>query len=267
MRSILFSIILLSAIRVVAQGYPTVTEPTFKRGELLTYRVHYGIIDAGEATIEVASDAPAFAGKSTYHLVGRGKSTGTFDWFFKVRDRYDSYVDEETLLPRFFMRRVDEGGFIINQDYLFNQSKSMVSVKRDGTDKPRNVSDKSFEIPANTHDILSAFYYARTIDFSSLKPGDVVTVNTFFDEEIFPLSMKVVGREVLKTKAGKIHCIKIRPGIQKGRVFKEEEDLTLWVSDDKNRIPVRLQANVLVGSIKMDLKEYKNLANQLAVVK
>lgn len=242
-------------------------QQAFKRGEVLKYRIHYGIIDAGEATIEVANDAMEFDGKPSYHFIGTGRSLGTFDWFFKVRDRYDSWVDEKTLLPRVFLRRVDEGGFIINQDYVFNQSKKQVTVKREGSDKPRNTPKKVFSIPDYTHDILSAFYYARNLDLSHIKPGDTITLNTFFDEEIFPLKMKFAGFETIKTKAGRIQCIKIFPVIQQGRVFKSEEDLAIWISNDKNRIPVRLQANILVGSIKMDLKEYKNLANpgELAV--
>ena len=238
----------------------------FKRGEKLTYRVHYGFVDAGEATIEVTQDNLKFGEEPTYHLLGIGKSAGTFDWFFKVRDRYDSYISENTLLPRFFMRRVDEGGFIINQDYSFNQAANQVTVKRDGTDKPRNTVNKKFEIPDGCHDILSAFYFARNADISKVKIGDVINLNSFFDEEIFPMQVKVVGREVLKTKLGRIRCIALRPIIQKGRVFKEQEDLTMWVSDDLNRIPIRLQANVAVGSIKMDIKTATNLANPLALV-
>ena len=239
----------------------------FKRGESLTYRVHYGFVDAGEANITIASDSVKFSNSPTYHLVGTGSSSGSFDWFFRVRDRYDSFIDEKTLHPKFFLRKVDEGGFIINQEYTFNQKANTVLVKRDGTDTPRNATNKLFPIPADTHDILSAFYYARNVDITSVKIGDLITVQTFFDEEIFPMQVKILGRETIKTKAGKIRCIKLCPVIQKGRVFKEEEDLLMWVSDDMNRIPVRLQANVLVGSIRMDLKDFKNLANPLAIEK
>lgn len=110
----------------------------FKRGEILSYRVHYGLIDAGEATIVVAKDTVRFNNSSCFHVVGTGNSKNAFDWFFKVRDRYDSYIDEETLLPHFFMRRVNEGGFIINQDYRFNQTAKSVNVKRNGTDEARS---------------------------------------------------------------------------------------------------------------------------------
>jgi hypothetical protein len=239
----------------------------FKRGESLTYRVHYGFIDAGDANISVAQDAVKFNNQPTYHLVGTGSSRSTFDWFFKVRDRYDSFVDEKTLLPQYFIRKVNEGGFIINQEYMFNHTRKDVTVQRDGTDVPRNAKNKVFSIPDFTHDILSAFYFARNADFGVVEPGKTITLTTFFDEELFPLKVKIVGRETVKTKVGKIRCIKMHPITQQGRVFKEEEDLTMWISDDLNRVPVRLQAEVVVGSIKMDLKEYKNLAHPLALEK
>jgi hypothetical protein len=184
-----------------------------------------------------------------------------------VRDRYDSFVDEKTLLPQYFIRKVNEGGFIINQEYMFNHARKDVTVQRDGTDVPRNAKNKVFSIPDFTHDILSAFYFARNADFGVVEPGKTITLTTFFDEELFPLKVKIVGRETVKTKVGKIRCIKMHPITQQGRVFKEEEDLTMWISDDLNRVPVRLQAEVLVGSIKMDLKEYKNLAHPLALEK
>jgi hypothetical protein len=164
------------------------------------------------------------------------------------------------------MRRVNEGGFIINQDYRFNQTAKSVNVKRDGSDEARSTKGKVFTIPNSTHDILSAFYYARNLNLEGVKMGDIITIQTFFDEELFPMKIKIVGKEVINTRAGKIRCIKIHPLIQQGRVFKEEDDLTLWVSDDKNRIPVRLQAEVLVGSIKMDIKSFSNLANPIALV-
>lgn len=260
-------LLLLVLLPLLSIGQKKLSGKAFKPGEFLSYRVHYGFVDAGEATIEVKETMMKFGEQNTYHIVGTGRSISAFDWFFKVRDRYDSYIDEHTLLPKLFMRRVDEGGFIINQDYVFNQNEKTVRVKRTGTDKPRNTENTTYQLPGLTHDMLSAFYYARSVDFSTAKIGDIITVTTFFDEEIFPLQAKFVGREVIKTRNGRIRCIVLHPVIQKGRVFKSEEDLTVWISDDMNRIPVRLQANIVVGSVKMDLKEYRNLAHGLALVK
>jgi len=260
-------LLLVSLSFLSAKNQPVKTEDlAFKRGEVLKYRVHYGMVDAGEAIIEVNEKKEKFNNKNVFHVIGHGRSLGAFNFFFKVRDRYDSFIDEETLLPQLFIRNVDEGGFIINQNYVFNHQKNTVKAKRTGTAKDKNI-DGSYDIPTETQDILSAFYYARNIDLSKYKFDEIITINTFFDEETFPLQMKIIGKETVKTRAGKIRCLKVRPIIQKGRVFKSEEDLTLWVSDDKNRIPVMLEAKVLVGSIKMTLKEYSGLAHQLALDK
>jgi hypothetical protein len=230
----------------------------FKKGEILTYRLHYGAIDAGTATLEVTQEEREFGGRPTYHVIGLGKSTGAFDWFFKVRDRYESYIDQEALIPMAFIRRVDEGGYKINQNYVYNHYKKQVISEGKAYEVPKDIND--------IQDMISSFYYARCIDFSNAKAGNIYTINSFVDGEIFPLKIKFIGKETISTSLGKFKCIKFRPVLQKGRIFKDEEDLNVWISDDANRIPIRAQANILVGSVKMDLQDYKGLANPIAKV-
>lgn len=266
LKLILFVSVFLSASAFNAQtNNYTTTSPdafvpkrnaAFKKGEILTYRLHYGAIDAGVATLEVTQEDREFAGRPTYHVVGIGKSTGAFDWFFKVRDRYESYIDQEALVPLAFIRRVDEGGYKINQNYVYNHPKKQVISEGKAYDVPKDIND--------IQDMISAFYYARCIDFSNAKIGNIYTVNSFVDNEIWPLKIKYMGKETISTSLGKFKCIKFRPVIQKGRIFKDEEDLNVWISDDANRIPIRAQANILVGSVKMDLKDYKGLASPIA---
>ena len=230
----------------------------FKTGELLTYRLHYGAIDAGIATLEITNEEREFGGRPTYHVVGIGKSIGAFDWFFKVRDRYESYIDREALLPMAFIRRVDEGGYKINQNYVYNHHTNQVISEGKTYDVPKDKRD--------LQDMISSFYFARCIDFSNAKPGNIYTINSFVDEELFPMKIKYVGKETITTSLGKFKCIKFRPVIQKGRIFKDEEDLNVWISDDENKIPIRAQANILVGSVKMDLKDYRGLASPIAKI-
>ena len=229
---------------------------SFKRGETLKYRLHYGFINAGEAILQITDENKQIAGRNTLHAIGIGYSISTFDWFFKVRDRYETYMDEDAIIPWVFIRRSNEGGYIINQNQVYNHFKNVVDS--DG---------KKFDVPENIQDMLSAFYYARTINFSNAKEGDIFEFPCFVDNEIWPLKIKYVGKETIKSDVGKIRCIKFRPVVQKGRIFKNEEDLNAWISDDKNKIPIRAQANILVGSIKMDLTAYSGLANELALVK
>jgi hypothetical protein len=235
---------------------PMMNNDAFKRGEQLSFRVHYGIMDAGTATLTVTDEERNLGGRKTFHIVGLGQSKGTFDWFFKVRDRYETYVDEKALVPWVFVRRISEGGYQCSQDYIFNHYSEKVSVG-DG---------KVFPIEPNMQDMLSAFYQARNLDLSNAKPGELFSLKCFVDNEIWPLQIKFIGRETVETDAGTFKCLKFRPIVQKGRVFKKEEDLNVWISDDKNHIPVKGQADILVGSIKMELQSFSGLANPVSKV-
>src|SRR6185295_1774772 len=159
---------------------------------------------------------------------------------------------EEALMPWLFLRKVDEGGFKINQNQTYNHNDGKVIS-----------NGKTITVPKYIQDMLSSFYYARTLDFSKAKKGDIFEVPTFIDDEIWDLKMKYLGKEVINTDLGKINCIKLCPVVQKGRVFKKEEDLSMYISDDANHIPVRAEGEILVGSIKMDLIGYSGLATTL----
>jgi len=230
--------------------------PAYQVGEQLQYRVHYGWLDAGIATIEVrkAKDTPV-ANKNLLHMVGVGKTTGAFDWFYKVRDRYETYINPSSGLPEAFLRRVNEGGFIINRDYVFDQANKKVKTNKG-----------EFDTPENVQDLLSSFYYLRNIDMTKAKPGDVFQANAFMDYEIYPFQVKYLGKEVVEVDAGEFKCYKFVPVVQKGRVFKDEEDLKVWITCDQNKIPVLAQAEVLVGSIKMELTSYKGLGAPVAAL-
>lgn len=235
---------------------PVLKNEAFKRGEMLSFRLHYGIIDAGTATLSITEEALQFGGRKTFHVVGLGKSRGAFDWIFKVRDRYETYIDEQAIVPWLFVRRVKEGNYVCNQDYIFNQFSQKVNVGE-------NVM---FDIEPNMQDMVSAFYHARTMDLSGAKVGDIYSINAFVDKEVFPVKIKFVARETITTDLGTFKCLKFRPIIQQGRIFKHEEDLNIWITDDKNHIPIKGQADVLVGSIKMELTSYSGLANPISKV-
>jgi hypothetical protein len=253
--SLVFMIIFLSThVRAGNGELRTITNEAFRPGEVLKFRIHYGFVNAGEAQLEVKSETKNFGGRECYQFIGTGKSVGAFDWFFKVRDRYESVVDKQAMLPWLFVRRVNEGGYIINQNVSFNHYTD--SVK----------SDKAtISVPDNTQDLISGFYYARTLDFTSAKEGDIFFIPGYLDDAIFPMSVKFIGREVVECDKGKFRCIKLRPMLQEGRVFRDQEDMTIWVSDDGNKIPVKIETKILVGSIKMDLVDYSNLANTPAI--
>lgn len=236
---------------------PVKNNEAFKEGEILSYRLHYGVMDAGVAVLEVKPEVLDVSGRKVFHVVGNGYSKGTFDWFFKVRDRYESFIDKDALLPWMFVRRVDEGGYKINEDYTFNHYTNKVDVGK----------GEKIDVPLGTQDMVSAFYAARNLDLSNAKEGDVFTISTIVDKEMWPMKIRYVGKDVIETDIGKFKCLKFRPIVQKGRIFKREDDLNVWITDDKNHIPLRAQAKILIGSVKLDIMSAKNLANPTSEIK
>jgi hypothetical protein len=238
---------------VITKKFRTIKHKAFKAGEKLTYRLHYGFVDAGEAVLEVKSTNKKVKGRDLLHVVGTGRTLGSFNWVFKVQDKYESYIDSEGIFPWMFIRRVDEGGFIINQDYIFKQNENLVKTQ----DK------KEFKVTDGIQDMLSSFYYARTINFSTAKIGQEYAVDMFIDNEIFPFKVKYMGIETIKTRKGKFECIKLRPIMMKGRVWETEDSMTIWVTNDNNKIPVQLKTKIAVGSVKATLTGWEGLANPI----
>lgn len=235
-------------------------ESAYDSGEWFKFRVHYGIVTAGYATLEV-KDAK-LNGKSVHHVKGFGETVGLSKLFFKVKDDYQSYIDKDKNIPYRFIRDINEGGYTKDVIVDFNHNTRRATVN----DKKRNeVSTFSFE--ENTQDLISAFYYLRNfVDAKTIKKGDVVHVNTFFDKENYKLQLKFLGREVLDTRFGKVRTLAFRPYVQSGRVFKEQESLTVWVSDDENKIPLLVKAELAVGSLKATLTEYKGLKHPFKIL-
>ena len=239
-----------------AATFRKISNTAFKRGEELTFRVHYGAVNAGVAILSIDNSNKLINTRPTLHLIGTGTSKGAFDWVFKVRDRYESYVDEDALMPWLFIRRVDEGGYKINQNQSFDHANGKV-----------NSDGKAMEIPKYVQDMLSSFYYARTMDFSKAKKGDTYSVQTFMDNGVWDLKLKFLGEEIVSSDMGKIACLKFCPVVQKGRVFRHDDDLSIWISDDVNHLPIRCQGDILVGSIRLDLIHVAGLAGEMNLVK
>ncbi len=231
----------------------------FKKGELLTYQVSYGLVNAGVANLELKN--ASVDGNHYLHIVGTGVTTGITDFFFKVEDRYESYFDPKTLRPYRFIRKIKEGSHTKDKEIYFDFIKDQAKV----INHKKNRTEY-FPIDKDILDMLFSAYYFRAMDFSKLKENDVINMKMFYDETTYPFQLKVLGRELVKTKFGKIQCLKIIPLVERGRVFKEKESLTLWFSDDENKIPIKLKASILVGSIDMELENYSGLAHPQSTI-
>lgn len=242
-------------------SFDTQKEDAFDTGEYFKFRIHYGIVNAGYATLEI-KDA-TINNKKVHHAIGKGYTTGMSKFFFKVEDLYESYFDKETGSPYRYVRKIDEGGYTKNQEGFFNLSENKVLVK----DYKRK-TEKTIVVTDNVQDIVSSFYYLRNHpNIDKLKSGESITIDMFFDDEITKFKLKYVGRQDITTKFGTVSTMVFKPLVQTGRVFKEKESLTLWITDDDNKVPIRIKADLAVGSLKADLDEYKGLKNPLKVKK
>ena len=227
---------------------------SFKDGEKIKYSIYYNVIgmyvNAGKA--EFSTQLGSYEGKDAYTFTAIGKSNSRYDWIFKVRDVYTSIVDTKTLLPFQFTRNINEGGFHQTDLISFNQ-------------KARSVNTLGVTYPSSdcTYDVISAIYAARNINYESLQLNEKVYLNFFLDKELYPSYFKYLGKEQITTQYGTFKAIKIAPLLVKGTMFKGGEQMTIWVTDDENHIPVRIQTPIIVGNIKVDMVGYENLRHPL----
>ncbi|MEN8226335.1 MAG: DUF3108 domain-containing protein [Bacteroidota bacterium] len=248
------SILVLSPIALTAQdSVKYVEEIPFQRGERGKYRVYYDSwltsgISAGVGIISIKDDVRKFNGRNTFHFEVIGRSVGLFSWFFKVDDRFESYADEETIIPYHFIRRTQEGSYNYEDEVDFDHENGVADSRR--TEKP---------IPSGIKDIVSAFYYMRTIDFSGIEEGHEYYLDFYLDDSAYISKIIYLGKEVVETSLGKFRCLKFKPLVAQGEIFQEPYPMTLWVTDDRNKAPVLGRSMVIVGSVKLELVKIKGL--------
>ncbi|WP_040280519.1 DUF3108 domain-containing protein [Psychroserpens damuponensis] len=253
-------VLLIFTILLCTQASFAQKESAFKDGEWFKFEMSYsGFLKAGNATLSV--DETTLKGKPVYHVVGKGWTTGAIKWFFKVKDRYESYFDKETGVPYKFIRKIDEGGHTKDIEIAFDQIKNEAFVEN-----KKYKTSKTVATEPNVQDMVSAFYYLRNnYETDDIKVGDIVELDMFFDEENFGFKLKYLGRETIETEFGKIKTLRFRPYVMAGRVFKEQESLTLWVSADDNKIPLKIKADLAVGSLRAELVEFKGLKHYFPI--
>jgi hypothetical protein len=230
------------------------TDLPYKVGEYAAYKVYFGSISVGFADLEI-TESVQLNNRPALHIVGKGRTASFFDWFFKVRDVYETFIDTNSLLPLVFKRAVNEGGHLINQRYQFNHNDNRVITQ-----------DSSFFIPINTQDMLSAFFLARTLKKESVINGQPFYIPLFMDDENYNLEIKYLTNEIMDTKWGKIDCMVFQPKMQEGRVFEDDEQMKIWISDDANHLLLKVETEIWAGTIKAVLDDYKELKYPLSMI-
>lgn len=214
-------------------------------GEDLHYSVRYGFIEAGEARLTV-SEGPLYGGRRTWKVVGEGRSTGALDWVFKVRDHYESHVDREGLFPHRFIRKVREGGYRLERDIAFDPTRRTAAIAE-------GKATRHHVMPAFVQDLVSAFCCARRLPLDRMQMGEVLVIPTLVDGKIHAVRAKFSGTKSIKVKAGRFQALAFTPVVQEGRIWKDDDDLTVWVSADERHIPLLVESDLVVGSIRLEL--------------
>lgn len=236
-----------------------ITNTAFKAGEKVGFVVYY----TAAKIINMAAGAGAFTttleklnGKQVYHIEGEGHTLPSYEWAYKAKDVYETYIDAETLLPLKFVRNVNEGDYKKYQNISFNRSAN-TAISKEGV----------FKVPECVHDVVSAVFWARNIDFNLLRPNtDKVPVKIFLDNEVHTLYVRYLGKETITTKYGKFKTIKIKPSTIKGTIFKDDDKMTVWITDDANRVPVRVESPIIVGKVRIDMTSFENLRNPMTAL-
>lgn len=239
---------------VLPDTFCGINNTAFQVNEEVTFTVYYSVagvyVNAGTATF--TSKLEKINNRPVYHVTGEGKTNSSYDWIYRVRDKYETYIDTATMQPLKFVRNVNEGGYKIYQNITFNKTAN-TAITTNGV----------FKVPACVQDVVSAMYYARNIDFSKLRPEDKIPFSMFLDNEVYNMYIRYVGKEEIKTRYGKFRAIKIKPLLLKGQIFEGGENMTVWVTDDANRIPVRIESPLVVGKVKIDMMSHSNLRHPL----
>lgn len=244
---------LLLFLFLIVGGQAFAQDLPFKSGEELSFLVYYdapliGKIYAGKASLELFKTEEKKNGREVFHAVGRGYSTGSFDFFFKVRDRFESWFDISDFRSYQFMRRTNEGGYVVDDDVRFNYKSSKAISRK-----------KEVAIGESVQDLVSAFYFARTLDIANVPVGGSFPIDFYLDDSLYTSVIIYEGKEIVETRLGKFRTLKFKPMVVEGEVFDNPYPMFLWVTDDKNHIPILIKSEVIVGSVKGELYKFKDL--------
>lgn len=232
---------------------------SFIGGEELVYKTYYNWkmvwIPAGEVRFRVFED------EAEYQFEAVGKSYPSYDNFFRVNDYYSAKIDKKTMRPKSFVRRIEEGNYRKFDSIYFDQKNGMVHSFNGKTKEESNT--KTFTIDTCALDLLSVMYSLRNTNVDAYKPGEFLDITMFIDEENYPIHVVYDKKEDKKIKdLGKFSCLKIKPELVVGNVFKEGDVMNIWVSNDQNKIPLLIESPVSIGSVKAVLKSFSGLRHE-----
>lgn len=261
----LLPILLLPFLLVSAsgtEGYRRLSTNAFSAGEKITYRVHYGFVTAGEAELLIDKEIHTINERPSYRIDIRGRTTGLADKLYGVNNTWGTYLDTSAVVPHRFYRRIREGNYRKNEVVHFQQLNKKAVVSLLSKDNKEIEESKAFTVPANVQDLVSGYYFLRTLNYKAIKPGEVLKVDAFFDDEVYDFKVRFIGREKVKTDLGKINALVLTPILPDNSMFKGENAVKIWLSDDQHKIPLKIRANMFIGAIEVDIRDFAKGGNR-----
>lgn len=265
--SVVLFFVLTAFIVKQSEVFPFVKNDSFTRGEVINFKMTYGIFTVGKGSVNIHPKYHRINNRDCFKIDVHGKTVGMVDWVADVDDRWGAYIDTAALLPHQFYRFIREGRYKKDEWTNFDHENRKIEVKTLDNKTGKLKEPKYYEAPPQVRDMVAGFLYLRNMDLSRIKIGDTVSVKGFFEDEFYNFKIIYRGKETIRVKAGKIRTIVFKPVMPKNKVFDGENSVTAWFSDDKNRIPVKIDASMFIGSAGVELTEYSGLKNPLNVVK
>ncbi|MDQ4139379.1 MAG: DUF3108 domain-containing protein [Bacteroidota bacterium] len=253
--AVIIVFLVISGFVIQEPFYLPAERPSFTTGETLKYKVHYGLINAAEAEIEIAPDIHRVNDRPCYRANVFGKTVGSFDFFIRIRDTWRSYIDTSLIVPQKYYRNVEEGRYRKKENVTFNHNEHTALIE---TKQVQNI-----KIPERVQDVVSGFYYLRTLNLDRHRVGDIIRMKGYFYKKVYDMQIVYKGKETVETKAGSFRAFKLVPVMPDNELFAGKNSVSIYLSDDKNKIPVLIKADLLVGAVKVDLYEYYGLKHRV----
>jgi len=254
------SFALINDYNPIQEGYRSVKNNKFERGEELTYLVHFGFVNGGEAKVSLDKTLYKVNDRICYRVDVRGKSLGITALTYRVNDLWRSYIDTAAMIPHKFYRSIRENNYKRDEETYFNHLKGTAEVSN--VTDTKNIKKQTFKIQKYVQDMVSGYYFLRTLEFDKLQKGDIIEIKGFLQDKSYDFKIRYLGKEKLRTKFGRIHTAVVAPVMPENQLFDGENAIKAWISDDNNRVPLKVEAELLVGSIELDLIKHKGLKHK-----
>jgi len=255
-----YLIMLLGLIGMISKTgyeYRYIPNECYTRGERILFKLHYGFINAGEAEMRIDQDIHLVNNRPCYKIDILGYSVGVFDMMLRIRDTWGSYLDTAAIISQRSYRYIEEGRYRKNEMINFDHSRQVAVLNKLDKHTKELVEKVEYQIPENVQDLVSGYYYLRTIDYNSLPEGTKIKVTGFFDKELYHMEIKYLGKERLKTKLGHYDALVMSPVMPDNKMFDGENSIKVWLSDDQYKIPLKIKAKMFVGAVEVDIIEYQ----------